>query len=113
MPIDYFAGIGVTVRTGTIPPPPPPLYAGIYGADQVPYGTWCYYSGWASGGVPPYTFSWASVGGLNDEWLSGDQYGVLTGSSGMSIEMYMTVNDAAGQHVEIRKILDKNPYASC
>lgn len=89
------------------------LTAGIYGADVVPYGTWCYYSGWASGGTPPYTFAWISVGGLDDEWQSGNQYGVLTSSGGRSIEMWMTVRDAAGGYVEVLKMVDKNPYASC
>lgn len=113
MPIDYLSQIGVTVRTGTLPPPPPPLSAGIYGADQVPFGTWCYYSGWASGGVAPYSYGWISVGGLDDEWWSDNQYGVLTSDGYRSIEMWMTVRDASGQYLEIMKMVDKNPYASC
>jgi hypothetical protein len=113
MPVDYLSGVGVSVVLGTPPPPPPPLSAGIYGADEVPFSTWCYYSGWASGGVPPYTFGWISVGGLDDEWWSGNQYGVLTSWSGMGIEMWMTVRDAAGQYVEVVKYIGKSSYASC
>jgi serine protease len=94
-------------------PPPPALTAGIYGADEVPFSTWCYYSGWANGGVPPYSFGWISVGGLDDEWWSGNQYGILTSSGGMSIEMWMTVRDAAGQYVEVVKYIGKSSYASC
>jgi hypothetical protein len=113
LPVREAASAPAASAPATAPAPRQTLAAGIYGADVVPYGTWCYYSGWASGGTPPYTVAWISVGGLDDEWWSGNQYGVLTSSGGRSIEMWMTVRDAANGYVEVLKMVDKNPYASC
>lgn len=101
MPVDYFAGLGLTIQTYA------PLSASLSGTQYIARHASVQYTATAGGGVSPFTFEWRqrdgynwSFGAWSSYWNTGSTNTTYTSVNSCGInqkELQVRITDAVGQ----------------